>query len=205
MLRVCEGKLVRDTRYTPLAKLVPIDVAAQEESGHLYYLYEDHVLTNGHAGEPYFSLPKGKYRRLAVSASGRVLVAGESSVAICDAGQTTEISGSAQGIKNVYCHNGTFYLLAKDGIYTVSDNAIRRMHRGSSINSIAFLHDTIFAATDEGYYGISSTGGDTVVSLHTKVPVRTINVLHVAAGKLWAGTPQGGFMQDETGKYRYYA
>ena len=205
LLSVSEGRLVRDTRYTPLANLVPVDVAIQEISGHLYYLYDDHVLTNGYAGEPYFPLPKGKYTRLAVSASGRVLVANESSVAICDPGGTREVSGSVQGIKSVFCHNGTFYLLAKDGIYTVRDNAIRRVHRGSSIHSIAFLHDTIFASINEGYYAIRSNDGDTILPLQTKVPVRTINVLHAAGGKLWAGTPQGGFMRDENGKYRYYA
>jgi hypothetical protein len=205
LLRVGEGKLVRDTRYTPLANLVPTDVAVQEESGHLYYLYDDHVLTNGHAGEPYFSLPKGKYKRLAVSASGRVLVANENSAAICDAKGTHEISGSTGGIKNVYCHNRTFYLLTKDGIYTVSDNAVLRVHSGSSINSIAFLHDTIFASTNEGYYAVRSNDGDTILPLQTKVPVPAIQVLHVATGKLWAGTRQGGFMQDDNGKYRYYA
>ena len=50
LLSVSEGRLVRDTRYTPLANLVPVDVAIQEISGHLYYLYDDHVLTNGYAG-----------------------------------------------------------------------------------------------------------------------------------------------------------
>src|SRR3954470_22659830 len=74
---VNDRDLVRDLRYTPLAKKIPIDVAVQEGEGHLYYLYEDKVLTNGHAGVFYKVLPEKKFTMLAVAQDGSVLLAGD--------------------------------------------------------------------------------------------------------------------------------
>jgi len=65
--KVNEKALVKDLRYTPLAQKTPIDIAVQEGSGHLFYLYEDKWLTNGYAGVPYTVLPKGKYNQFAVA------------------------------------------------------------------------------------------------------------------------------------------
>src|SRR6476659_3265670 len=77
LYRVNDKDLVRDIRYTPLAQKIPVDVATREGTGHLYYLYEDKVLTNGYAGVFYSVLPKQKYAMMAVAEDGSVLLAGD--------------------------------------------------------------------------------------------------------------------------------
>src|SRR5712671_757480 len=73
LYKVNDRDLVRDNRYTPLAQKIPVDVAIQEGRGHLYYLFEDKVLTNGYAGVFYKVLPKQKYTMMAVAEDGSVL------------------------------------------------------------------------------------------------------------------------------------
>lgn len=61
LYRISEQALVRDTRYTPLAEKIPVDICIQEGSGHLYYLYEDKALTNAYAGVHYNADTKYHY------------------------------------------------------------------------------------------------------------------------------------------------
>ena len=82
LYRVLDGKLVRDISYRPLADKAPVDIIIQEESGYLYYLYEDQFLTNAHAGKPYAYLPDGEYYQLTVNRAGDVLVAGNQESAL---------------------------------------------------------------------------------------------------------------------------
>ena len=86
VLRISNHELVKDLRYTPLTNTVPLDIAVQEESGNLYYLYNDHLLSNAHAGKPYAEFAGGKYSRMAVSADGTVLLAGDNALALITAG-----------------------------------------------------------------------------------------------------------------------
>jgi hypothetical protein len=80
--RVCGSQLVKDTRYTPLENKIPVDITIQEKTGHLFYLYADHFLTNGYAGKPFADLPAGRFELFAVNANGDVLLAGRNHVAI---------------------------------------------------------------------------------------------------------------------------
>jgi hypothetical protein len=205
LLRVCENKLVKDTRYTPLAALVPVDIAVQETVGHLYYLYDDHVLTNGYAGKPYFSLPKAEYSMLAVNSEGSVLVANENSFLILGDGATKKASGKIDGIRSVYANEEIFYALAKDGIYRIADFQAKKIYSSSQINSIAFNKDQIICGTSEGYFAVSAVEGKEVLPLQTKIPVLQINSLAVLDGEVCAGTPAGGFVRKKDGSFRYYA
>jgi hypothetical protein len=53
LYRVFDKQVAKDIRYTPLAQKIPVDIAVQEGAKHLYYLYEDEVLTNAYAGFPF--------------------------------------------------------------------------------------------------------------------------------------------------------
>ncbi|HYH55370.1 MAG TPA: hypothetical protein VD772_02095, partial [Anseongella sp.] len=86
LYRTYGTEVAKDLRFTPLAGRIPLDIAVQEGTGHLYYLYSDKFLTNGYAGVPYGLLPEGKYNQLAVSANGKVLLAGEREVAVFSEG-----------------------------------------------------------------------------------------------------------------------
>src|SRR4051812_24305256 len=52
LYRVNENDVVKDLLYRPLADKVPVDIATQEISGYLYYLYDSCFLTNAFAGIP---------------------------------------------------------------------------------------------------------------------------------------------------------
>src|SRR5690606_14133225 len=76
LCRVTGNKVARDILYRPLADKTPIDIAVQEGTGYLYYLYADAFLSNADAGIPYGKLPEGKYDKLAIARNGEVLFVG---------------------------------------------------------------------------------------------------------------------------------
>jgi hypothetical protein len=205
VLRISNNELVKDIRYTPLANTIPVDINVQEQSGHVYYLYKNHLLSNGYAGKPYAEFPEGKYSRLAVSADGTVLLAGPNAVALVTSGNVKELSENVPDVLSVNAHHRNFYLLSRTGIYSLINGTLRKIHSGSNFNAIDFRGDEIIIGTDAGYYGINAVSGDTITSLHAKVPVPDVDCIAVVKGNVWAGTREGGFMQETAKGYRYYA
>ena len=202
---VSDNKLVKDIRYTPLAQKVPLDITIQESSGHLYYLYEDKLLTNGYAGVPYLLLPKGKYNRIAVDANGNVLLAGETEMAFTKSGSLVNIRKPTGNLLSICAENGVYYALTNDAVYRFDGKEFQTLHRGNSLKAISFSHDEIIIATGNGYYGINKFNGDSTFSLQTKLPSTDINCLAIVNSKLWAGTSSGAFMREPSGSSRYYA
>ena len=202
---VSDNKLVKDIRYTPLAQKVPLDITIQESSGHLYYLYEDKLLTNGYAGVPYLLLPKGKYNRIAVDANGNVLLAGETEMAFTKSGSLVNIRKPTGNLLSICAENGVYYALTNDAVYRFDGKEFQTLHRGNSLKAISFSHDEIIIATGNGYYGINKFNGDSTFSLQTKLPSTDINCLAIVNSKLWAGTSSGAFMREPSSSSRYYA
>lgn len=206
LFRVEENALVKDLRYTPLSPKIPVDIAIQETSGHLYYLYEDKVLTNGYAGEPYTILPPAKYTKLAVAENGTVLLAGNGSLALVRMNVLVDIALPAgEAIRNIYIHRGVFYVLGKQTLYRYEAGRLLALHTADHMQAITFEKSEIIIGTTYGFYGIHSLSGVRSFGLQNKVPVPDIKVLLMAGGNLWAGTPEGAFMREPLGSYRYYA
>lgn len=204
--RVSGNALVRDVRFRPLAQRVPLDVAVQEGSGHLYYLYEDKWLTNGYAGVPYMTLPaKGQFSKLAVAADGSVLLAGPGAIAIATKGVLKNCPPLPEPVTALHVHEGAFYALTAKGIYRFTGEKLQPLHTVQDASAIAFRKGEVIVGTAQGYYGIGSNSGDTSFSLKTRVPVPGIQELLVTNGRIWAGTAAGAFMEDSAGLYRYYA
>ena len=204
--RVSGNALVRDVRFRPLADKIPLDVVAQEGSGHLFYLYEDKWLTNGYAGVPYLTLPqKGRFTRLAVAADGTVLLAGATGIALARNGRLTECAAPQGTLQQIAVHNGRFYALTDKGIYRLAGEKFEQLHSVQNARAIAFRNNDVMVATGNGYYGISSATGDSSVSIRQRVPVPDINALIVVNGRVWAGTREGAFTEDSASLYRYYA
>ncbi|MBZ5856012.1 ligand-binding sensor domain-containing protein [Flavihumibacter profundi] len=197
--------LVKDFRYTPIAEKKPLDITIQENTGHLFYLYEEKWLTNGYAGVPYLNIPKGKFDQLAVAADGTVLLVGANAVSLCRDGKLTEIKKPADKINAVQVNNGIFYALSANGVYKLSDDHFTQIHKGNGLQAMALRENEIVLGTTKGYYGINKLNGDSSFSLQTKVPVENISCLQVIDNKVWAGTPMGAFMKEPAGNYRYYA
>lgn len=204
--RVCNGALVRDRRFRPLADKIPLDVTAQEGSGHLYYLYADKWLTNGYAGVPYMTLPeKGRYNRLVVAANGQVLLAGNAGLALAENGQLKNCGTLPDPLLQLQVHNNTFYALTGKGVYRLAGTRMERLHAAENARAMAFRGEEIVIGTSNGYYGVSRATGDTTLSLQRRIPVTGINDLLIVNGRIWAGTDEGAFMEDSAGLYRYFA
>lgn len=206
LYRVNDKDLVRDMRYTPLAEKIPADVAIQEGEGHLYYLYEDKVLTNGHAGVFYKVLPEKKYTMLAVAEDGSVLLAGDNAVSLCKNGNLVDIPKPPGGkLLSLQVYKGTFYALSGQAVYQLKANHFTVLHKGAGLKAISFRKDELILATAKGFYGISRLNGDTTFTLQTKVPVEDIDYLQTVDDNVWAATNDGAYMQERSGTYRYYA
>ncbi len=203
--RINDKDLIKDLRYTPLSQKIPVDITVQENTGHLYYLYQDKWLTNGYAGVPYKNLPKGKYNQFAVAADGSILLIGDNAVALCKNDKLIEIAKPADKILSVQINNGIFYLLSAAVVYQFSGDHFITLHKGKGLQAMAFRENEIILATTQGYYGINKFDGDSSFSLQTKLPVENINCLQVIEGKIWAGTEMGAFMKEPANTYRYYA
>ncbi len=205
LYRVNDKDLVPDIRYTPLAKKIPVDITIQEGKGHLYYLYEDKVLTNGYAGLFYKILPKQKYSMIAAAEDGSVLLAGDNAVSLCKDGKFIDIPQPPGKLLSIQVYEGNYYALSSDAVYHFKGDQLIVLHKGTSLKSISFRKDQMILATAKGFYGIRLSNGDSTFSLQTKVPVQDIDYLQTVDGNIWAATIDGAYMQEPAGIYRYYA
>ncbi|MGB3589150.1 MAG: hypothetical protein WBA23_21570, partial [Tunicatimonas sp.] len=195
LYRVLDGQLVPDIGYRPLADKAPVDISVQEESGYLYYLYEDQFLTNAHAGKPYAFLPEGQYHQLAVNRVGDVLVTGDQQSALYRNNDWNIIDDLDAEIQSIQCQNGQFYALTSLGIYQLVDAQWKIFYGEEAANCIAFRDNELMVGTDNGYYGISRTDASETTPLVSRVPVPKITALLSTSNGLWAATPQGAWLQ----------
>ncbi|HEY9262636.1 hypothetical protein [Chitinophaga sp.] len=203
--RLSGNDLVRDLRFRPLAQKIPVDVTTRETSGHLYYLYADKCLTNGYAGVPYINLPLNKYNRVAVDATGRMLLSGNNALAIGNNGKLQELPLIGEGVQSMAANAGEFFILSAKAVYRFDGTKFVPLHAVNGATAMAFNDNDIILATTHGYYGINRRTGDTSLSLQVRVPVPDIRELLVVNGHIWAGTPEGAFMKTDSGTYRYFA
>lgn len=205
VFRVNEKSLVKDLRFIPLAQKTPVDIAIQETTGYLYYLYNDKWLTNAYAGVPYKILPNAKYSHLAVAADGSVLLAGASTITLCTNDKLVDITKPAGKIISVQVNDGKYYILTAAAVYRLDKDHFTTFHKGIGLQAMAFSANEIIVGTAQGYYGINKFNGDTSFALQSKLPVVNINCLQVIDNKVWAGTAMGAFMKEAAGTCRYYA
>ena len=205
LCRIHDNTIVKDLLYRPLANKIPLDITAQETSGYLYYLYDSCFLTNAYAGVPYGVLPKGKYNKFAVAADGSVFLAGEDLLGIFKHGTLTTITPPADKIISVQADRGAFYLLCANGLYTIAGNEYKLIHRGSGLNACSFFKNAVVLGTSNGYYSIDRFTGTVTLPLQSNLPAPNISMLLHVAGKMWAGTPGGAFVEMAPRTFRYYA
>lgn len=203
--RLNGNDLVKDLRFRPLAKKVPVDVTTQEGSGHLYYLYTDKCLTNGYAGVPYINLPAGKFNRVVVDAAGRVLLSGSNALAIAAGEKMRELPSLTDQVQSMAASNGEFFILGSKAIYRLNGDHFVPLHRVNNATAMAFKGNDIVVGTGNGYYAVDRQTGDTSLSLQIRIPVTGIHDLLVTDGHIWAGTAEGAFMKTDAGAYRYFA
>lgn len=202
--RTQDDRLVKDLRYSPLAARIPRDLAIQEGSGNVYYLYDDKWLTNSHAGIPYGKVPEREFDRLAINAAGTVLLTGKSG-GIYQNGQMTSISLPGEPVLDLQVSQGKFYLLTVSGVYRLEDKSFQLLHQGKALQAMTFRDKEIVLGTPDGYYSILAANGQAAGALQEKLPATNIRCLATTGNQLWAGTPNGVFASDKAMGYRYYA
>ena len=205
LLRLSGMQLVRDTRYTPLADEIPVDIFTQEGTGHLFYLFNNRVLTNGYAGVPYYEIPANRFSLLAVSESGDVLLAGAGVATLIHDGRMQNLEEAPPEPRRLFINEGKFYVQAANGIYTLKGNRFQLLHAADNITGISFGPTQIFLGTPDGYYSIDRVSGSELGELQIHNPANSIRSLLYLKKKLWAGTANGLFMRDITGRFRYFA
>jgi len=205
LYRVLEDQLIRDISYRPLADKIPVDICIQEETGYLYYLYQDRFLTNAQAGKPYALLPSENFTLLAVNRNGSVLTAGNEQTARFQDGNWTNLPNLNTPIKSLHSYQGEFYVLAANEVFRLEENQWKLVHTAESINCLAFQDDEILLGTDDGYYGISINDGQISTPKHNQVPIPQISQLLPSAAGIWAATPQGAFLHKADNSFRYFA
>jgi hypothetical protein len=201
------NKVGKNLLYRPLIGKIPVDITIQEGTGDLYYLFNDHFLSNMDAGKPYGSLPSGKFNRIAVAVDSSVLLAGDKTIALYTNvihGKLRPVVSPAETAIAIKSYQNTFYVLYPDGVYKLKNDKLKLPSKGKGLKAFAFRGDEIFLGTKHGYYSIGIHTGNTVLPLQKKIPIRNINELMVT-GELWAGTGKGAFMKNTTSGFSYYA
>lgn len=197
--------LAKDMSYRSLSDKIPVDIALQEESGILFYLYPDQYLTNGYAGTVYGSLPANTYDRLAINASGKILLMGPDACAIFEGREKVQdlsLPGGSAG--QLYTYRDQFYVLHAQGIYRLEDNMWELLHAGAGLNDLSFWQNEIYLGTDKGIYAVSIYDGAITRALQSALPVPQVTQVRWVKNQCWMGSPDGAFLQEGP-PYRYFA
>lgn len=199
------NEISKDMFYRLLATKNPVDISIQEETGYLYYLYEDEFLTNAHAGVIYKHFPKGKYQKILVNADNQILLLGDKKASLFQrTEEVSEIKLPKGALVEAYVYNKKFYYLTSDAIYRLEDENWITLHEGKNISAIAFRPNEITVGTTDGYYAIDIYNGEKITELDNKLPVPEITDVLQVGSKLWFASTNGAFLKQPD-DYRYYA
>ena len=200
-----ENELSKDMFYRLLSDKIPVDITIQEETGYLYYLYEDEFLTNAHAGTIYTYFTNGKYNKILVNGKGQVLLMGEKEGSLY---QGTEMVSNHKLPKGelvaTYVDDSRFYYLTSEGIYRLDSERWELFHNGEDLTAIAFSPNELFVGTSNGYYSIGKYNGEKISETNNKLPVPAITQMLRVGTSLWFGSKDGAFLK-ETDRFRYFA
>lgn len=201
-----DGQLVENRMYRPLQGKVPLDVTIQDRKGILYYLYDDHYLSNAHAGKPYGSFPSGLYNHIAVNASGAVMLTGNKDFALMNSDH--DHSGKIKhDILEVKAHGNDFYILTDEGIshYDTEKNDFDLLIAKKGITSWTITGDRIFAGESSGYSAFALNHGGILIPLKEAIPVAPPTSMAAHDDEIWMGSHHGMYKTKNHTDFRYFA
>ncbi len=205
LFKTYQDQLIQTNLYRPLANKIPLDIAIQEKTGYLYYLYDTHFLTNEETGIPFGEFAEGSYQQLAINSAGNVLLVGKDGAAIFKNKKLQKIKPPSEPILEIKADKGNFYALGANAVYQVDGEGFRVLHSSRQLTAFAIGKDEIFLGTFQGYYSINKTDGAKRIPLQQKLPVPQITALSFSGNQLWAGSSQGAFTKNPQGGFRYFA
>lgn len=196
--------LSKDLRYASLADKYPVDIAVQEGTGYLYYLYSDRFLTNKHAGTISGHLPENEYTHMAINADDDVLLTGKQGARVYNRSRKVkELDVPGGQFVGLYVSGRQFWYLSSTGIYLLKGDKWMQIHSGKNLTALAFNGDQMAAATNDGYY-VMDINGQIVEPRNQRLPVNAINRMLAVDGKYWFATNKGAFVKQPE-RYDYYA
>jgi ligand-binding sensor domain-containing protein len=200
-----ENEISKDMFYRLLATKNPVDITIQEETGYLYYLYEDEFLTNAHAGTIYKHFPKGKYQKILVNGDDKIMLMGSKKAALYQRTEKiTDLKLPKGTLVEAYVYNKEFYYVTPDAIYRLEDGKWITLHEGENISAIAFKPNEISVGTTNGFYTIDIYNGEKITELNSKLPVPEITDIMQVGPELWFASTNGAYLAEKDG-FRYYA
>jgi hypothetical protein len=200
-----EDELIPDIRFRSLEGKRPVDIFVQEESGYLYYLYEDHFLSNAQAGKPYGAFSAGRYNQFGVNAQGIVLLLGPNHQSIYKEGKLTSVKSSFQPLGKITVHQQNFYLLAEEGVLKISPEGQVSLVVEGDFEDFAVFENTLLVGGEKGYTAHSMVNGKPLYDWQNKLPVPQVTQVEMAGRNLWMGSKDGVFFREPQGKFRYFA
>lgn len=201
---ILEDQLVKDRRYSPLENLIPQDIVVQSGTGILYYLYDDHYLSNAHAGTIYQKLDANVYQQMAVSESGKVLLTGGKQFAMFSEDGST-VGREAEKIIDILAEGDDFYIHTEYGISKYKDGRFEQLVSSDDILSWTVGGGQLYVGSSQGIYSVDTESGKELQALTGKLPVVEVHSMTYANGELWAGTDIGMFSTTDLKEFDYYA
>lgn len=201
-----EGQIVENRMYRPLQGKRPLDVTIQDREGILYYLYEDHYLSNAHAGRPYGKFQPGSFSQIAVNARGEVMLAGGRNFGLFNSDQ--DKSGRTdQDISEIKAYGQDFYILTSAGIhkYSKEKGEFELLISKGNITSWVITGDRIYVGEKDGYSAFAINDGGTLISLKEAIPVTPPTSMAVYQDEIWMGSHHGIFKTKNHTDFRYFA
>jgi len=201
-----EEQMVENRMYRPLQGKRPLDVTIQDREGILYYLYEDHYLSNAHAGKPFGSFSSGLYTHIAVNARGEVLLTGKKNYALMNSGKDT-MGETTQDVLEVKAYGNDFYIRTERGIhrYDVKENRFDLLVKKQGITSWTITGDRVFVGEKSGYSAFALNDGGILIPLKEAIPVAPPTSMIAYEDELWMGSHHGMFKTKNHKDFRYFA
>ncbi len=199
-----DSKISKDLLYRKLSDMIPIDITTQESQGYLYYLYADRFLTNAHAGTIFANLPLNIYSNIRVNTNGIVLLTGNSSAALyANSLKIADLKIPSDRPNKWYVNKDKFYGLSQNNIFKLEKNEWKTLYKGEKLTSLAFILDSLYVGTENGYLVLNPVTGQTLKDLQQKLPITAITDLLTVNNSLWFSTADGAF-RKESDRYRYF-
>lgn len=198
------GKMVPNRQYRPLQEKTPVDITLQNPSGELYYLYEDHYLSNTHAGKPYGKFDAGTFTMIAVNEEGHVLLAGNHEFQLNKDGSATT-GRQSDAIEQIKAQGADFFIKTRFGISRYQDGRFESVVSDSKITSWTLDDEHLYIANESGYYVVDPSNGRKVRPLNTRLPVVPPTSMAASDSILWMGSDRGMYSTMDHEDFRYYA
>ena len=204
--RLFDNTLALDKSFRPLAALKPKDLL--EYQGDAYYLFDDHYLSNGSAGEPYTKLPSAPYESLALAEQNTALLLSQGKLLRWFQGKGTTVEGIPGNIlPRFQAYRNEFFVASGVDIYRVFGVKAKLFAKAPhAITCMAVRGVELLVGTTNGYLGINVNDGKTNTLLQAKLPGPNLTSLYYdGIADIWAGSDRGVFKINKTGQISYYA